>query len=95
MLVFVCQQKWLGLQAELDRYKASYKKDHHHLMTNGFGKGYEFEMNRFKLNKGKYLTLQLEMLEHRIVEKEERFDELHKYLGRQYCYGLEPSVIGF
>ena len=70
-------------------------KDHHHVMTSGFGKGYEFEMNRFNLNKGDYLTLQLEMLEHRLVEKEEGFDELHNNLGRQYCHGLEPSVTGF
>ena len=26
---------------------------------------------------------------------EERFDELHRYLGKQYCYGLEPSAVGF
>ena len=70
-------------------------KDHQHIMTSGFGKGYKFEMNRYKLNKGKFLTLQLEMLEHRLVEKEEGFDELHKYLGRQYCHDLEPSVTGF
>jgi hypothetical protein len=50
-------------------------------MTSGFGEGYDFEMKRFKLNKGKYLVMKLEMLEHRLVEIEERFNELHRYLG--------------
>ena len=27
--------------------------------------------------------------------EEERFDELHKYLGHQYCHDLEPSASGF
>ena len=26
---------------------------------------------------------------------EERFDGLHRYLGQQYCHGLEPSAVGF
>ena len=56
-------------------------KDHQDLMTSGFGEGYDFEMKRFKLNKGKYLVMKLEMLEHRLVEIEERFNELHRYLG--------------
>jgi len=91
----VCQYEWLGVQGELDKYRASYMKDHQDLMTGGFGKGYDFEMKRFKLNKGQYLTMKLEMLEQGLIEKEERFNELHRYLGRQYCHGLEPSVVGF
>ena len=39
--------------------------------------------------------IKLEVLEERLAEKEERFDELHRYLGHQYCYDLEPSVVGF
>ena len=39
--------------------------------------------------------IKLEVLEERLVEKEERFDELKRYLGHQYCHDLEPSVIGF
>ena len=39
--------------------------------------------------------IQLEVLEERLVEKEERFNELHSYLGHQYCHDLEPSVVGF
>ena len=52
-------------------------------------------MNRFELNKGKYLMIKLEVLEERLAEKEERFDELHRYLGHQYCHDLEPSIVGF
>jgi hypothetical protein len=39
--------------------------------------------------------IKLEVLEERLVEKEERFNELKRYLGHQYCHDLEPSVIGF
>jgi len=39
--------------------------------------------------------IKLEVLEDRLVEKEERFKELHRYLGYQYCDGLEPSIVGF
>ena len=35
------------------------------------------------------------MLEEKQDEYEERFDELHRYLGQQYCHGLEPSAVGF
>jgi len=39
--------------------------------------------------------IKLEVLEDGLVEKEERFNELHRYLGHQYCHILEPSVVGF
>jgi len=39
--------------------------------------------------------IKLEVLEDRLAEKEEQFDELHRYLGHQYCYDLEPKVVGF
>ena len=64
-------------------------------MRSGFGRGYYFEMNRFELDKGKYLMIKLEVLEDRLTEKEERFNELHRYLGNQYCHDLEPSAVGF
>ena len=35
------------------------------------------------------------MLEKRQDAQEERFDELHRHLGDQYCYGLAPSAVGF
>jgi hypothetical protein len=68
---------------------------HKHLMISGFGKGYNFEMTRFKLDKGKYLMVQLEVHEERLVKLEERYNELHRYLGHQYCHDLNPSVVGF
>jgi len=64
-------------------------------MTSGFGIGNDFEMRRFELNKGKYLMIKLELLEDGLAEKEDRFNELHRYLGYQYCYDLEPSLVGF
>jgi len=39
--------------------------------------------------------IKLEVLEDRLAEKEEQFDELQRNLGHQYCYDLEPSVVGF
>ena len=64
-------------------------------MRSGFGKCYDFEMKQFRLNKGEFLMIKLELLEDRLAEKEEQFNELHQYLGHQYCYDLEPSVVGF
>ena len=39
--------------------------------------------------------IKLEVLEERIAEKEERFNELLRYLGHQYCHDLEPLAVGF
>ena len=64
-------------------------------MISGFGEGYNFEMKRFSLSKGQYFMVKLGVHEERLVKEEERFDELHKYLGHQYCHGLEPSVVGY
>ena len=64
-------------------------------MSSGFGAGHDFEMKRLKVNQSKYLIVKLEMLEKKQDKKEERFNELHRYLGPQYCYGLEPSAVGF
>jgi len=89
------RNKWFGLQSELDQARISYRQNHQHLVRSGFGRGYYFEMNRFELNKGKYLMIKLEVLEDRLAEKEERFNELQRLLGHQYCHELEPSVVGF
>jgi len=94
-LVLLHQQKWFGLQSELYQEKISYAKNHQHLIRSGFGIGYDFEMRRFELNKGSHLMIKLEVLEDKLAEKEEQFNELHRYLGHQYCHDLEPSVVGF
>jgi len=39
--------------------------------------------------------IKLEVLDEKLFEKEERFNELHSYLGQQYCHDLEPSAVGF
>jgi len=39
--------------------------------------------------------IKLEVLEDGLAEKEERFNELRRYLGHQYCHDLEPSAVGF
>ena len=57
-------------------------------MSSGFGKGYDFEMNRGRLQQGSYLIYKLLKLEKEQDVQEERFDELQKYLGHQYSYGL-------
>ena len=64
-------------------------------MKCGFGPAHDFEMRRLNANKGKYLTLKLEHFEDRLDLEENRFYELHRYLGHQYCHGLEPSIVGF
>ena len=61
----------------------------------GFGPGYDFERQRLDVNKGKYLTFKLEYFEDRLDLEENRLTELHRYLGHQYCHGLEPSVVGY
>jgi len=39
--------------------------------------------------------LKLEHFEDRLDLEEDRLNELHRYLGHQYCHGLEPSVVGY
>ena len=70
-------------------------KEHQRLMSTGFGRGYDFDMNRRRLHQGEYKMANLEKLEQMQDAKEERFDELHRFLGKQYCHGLEPSIVGF
>ena len=70
-------------------------KEHPRLINQGFGRAHEFEKNRLRLNYGEYMMVKLEMLEAAQDAKEERFDELHRYLGQYYCHGLEPSTVGF
>jgi hypothetical protein len=64
-------------------------------MKCGFGSGYDFERARLGVNKGKYLMLNLEDFEDMLDREENRFNELHRYLGHQYCQGLDPSVVGY
>ena len=45
-------------------------------MKCGFGNGYDFEMKRLGVNKGKYLMLKLENFEEILDSEEERFNEL-------------------
>jgi len=64
-------------------------------MKCGFGSGHDFERRRLGVNKGKYLMLKLEDFEDRLDLEEDRLNELHRYLGNQYCHGLEPSFVGY
>ena len=64
-------------------------------MNSGFGKGYDFEMNQERLQQGEYLIYNLKKLEKQQDMNNSRFDELQRYLGPQYCHGLEPTTIGF
>jgi len=47
------------------------------------------------MNKGKFLMTILEKFEDRLDLEEDRLTELHRYMGHQYCHGLEPSTVGF
>ena len=64
-------------------------------MKYGFTSVYDFERNRLNANKGKYLTFKLEYSEELLDLEEDGLNELHKYLGHQYCQSLEPSVVGY
>jgi hypothetical protein len=64
-------------------------------MKCGFGSGYDFERKRLGVNKGKYFMIKLEHFEVRLDYEEDRLNELHRFLGHQYCHGLEPSIVGF
>jgi hypothetical protein len=64
-------------------------------MRCGFGSGYDFERKRLGVNKGKYLMIKLEYFEDRLDLEEDRLNDFHRYLGRQYVHGLEPSEFGF
>jgi len=68
---------------------------HNRFMKCGFGSGYDFERKRLDVNKGNYLMLKLEYFEDKLDLEEDRLNELHRYLGNQYCHGLEPSVVGY
>ena len=39
--------------------------------------------------------IKLEDFEDRLDLEEDRLNELHRYLGSQYCHGLEPSLVGY
>ena len=79
----------------MDQSRVFYPKEHARLMRSGFGRGHDFSMNRHRLQQGEYLNANLEKLEKRQDAEEDRFNEMHIYLGEQYCYGLEPSAVCF
>ena len=51
-------------------------------MRSGFGRGHDFSMNRHRLQQDEYLNANLEELEKRQDAEEERFNEMHIYLGQ-------------
>jgi hypothetical protein len=55
--------KWFAFQRELNNLRVFYPKEHARLMSSGFGKGYDFDMNRARLQQGEYLMANLETLE--------------------------------
>jgi len=46
IVVLVKYQKWFDVQSELDQSRVFYLKEHRRLMSSGFGRGHDFEMNR-------------------------------------------------
>jgi len=87
--------EWFGVKEKIGAYRESYVWKVKRFMKCGFGSGYDFERNRLGMNKGKFLMTKLEDFEDRLDLEENRFNELHRYLGHQYCHGLEPSIVGF
>ena len=83
------------MKDELDKKRISYREKHQRFLRSGFGMGYDFEMKRLEVDKGKYLLIKLESFEDRLDKDEERVNELHRYYGHQYCHGLDPSIVGF
>ena len=95
IFILVKQFEWFTFKDKLDKSRVFYPKEHARLMRSGFGRGHYFEMNRLRLNKGEYKMKNLEEFEKKLDAKEDRFNELQRSLGHQYCYGLEPSAVGY
>jgi len=93
--ILVYKHNWFGLQAELDQMRVFYPKEHDRIMKSRFGRAGHLKMNRRGLNKGEYKISILEEFEKKCDAKEDRFNELQRSLGHQYCYGLEPSAVGY
>jgi hypothetical protein len=41
--------KWFSFQGQLNQSRVNYVREHQRLMSSGFGRGYDFEMNRTAL----------------------------------------------
>ena len=95
ILILVKWLEWFSFKDKLDRSRVLYPKEHARITRSGFGRGHDLSMNRHKLQQGEYLNANLKEFEKRQDAEEERFNEMHIYLGQQYCSGLEPSAIGF
>ena len=59
IIVLVYWLEWFAVQGELDQSRVFYRKEHARLMSSGFGKGHDFEMNRGRLQQGEYLIYKL------------------------------------
>ena len=82
ILILVQRHNWLGLYMELDKVREEYGSRHGQIMGVAFGKGHDMEMNFRRLSQGSYKMLKLHELEKTVDTKEERFNELGKFLGR-------------
>ena len=74
--------EWFSFKEKLDKSRLFYAQEHARLMRSGFGRGYDFSMNRHRLQQDEYLNANLEELEKRQDAEEERFNEMHIYLGQ-------------
>jgi hypothetical protein len=74
--------RWFSFKDELDKSRVFYAEEHARLMRSGFGRGHDFSMNKERLQQGEYLNADLYKLEKRQDEEEERFNEMHIYLGQ-------------
>jgi hypothetical protein len=49
IIYLVTKYKWFDVRSELDQSRVFYVKEHRRLMSSGFGKGHDFEMNFLRL----------------------------------------------
>ena len=63
IIILVYKRRWLAFQGELDQSRVFYPEEHARLMSSGFGRAHDLEMNRDRLQQGEYLTVQLQKLE--------------------------------
>ena len=60
ILVMLHWKEWFGFQAHLNKIRGSYASQHRRLMRSGFGRGYDFDIKRLRVDKVQYLMVKLE-----------------------------------
>ena len=76
------QHSWFTLRYYIKQSEFHYVKEHARILSCEFiGSQHDYERNRLNVNRGEYRMLKLEQLEKSQDLKEERYNEMDKYLG--------------